>query len=284
MSSSQTDLLMKLAAQPMRHPPGLVEVLHYGYDLRYGQFRENVILYQEWFDLNSIAVNLDKNQFDFSLQLLTDRAWEAGSHSTLHLAHILWDQLPVTSKGEFLGGLACQLCEVLRPPNWVFSTSEKEAASFILNHVEGAKLTGQVAAEIACNAIRSDLPGILEQILLHSQFAPDAVVNRQHPLFCKDFSRHIATLSTRVLDVLLECAVRCLRPYAVDRLLKLGACPNIPCWNLERSFNEWFNLLSYAVDAAARDGESKMAASQIVDLLHLHGVDPMAFASPPDSL
>lgn len=282
MHASLNELLLALAAQPITGSPGLLGALHYGYALRYGKFCEKTVGDQEWRALDDLAAKLDSFQLIDALPSLKSRAWDAGSCSTLHLASKLWDQLPATSQGEFLAGLARHLCEVLRPPELIFTNREKEVANFISNQIAKASLTAQAAAEIACNALRADLPSIFEMVLTHRDFELGASVIRLNSSFVdKKFYDHVAQHATRTADVLLEAAVRCLRPEAVKRLLEIGACPNLPCWNLERSFDEWFNLLTFAIDAS-KDGEGKTRASQIVKFLQQYGADPLACASSAD--
>jgi hypothetical protein len=273
MSNSIHELLIALTALPQIRPPGLIEGMHYGFDLRCGGYRYSAHGADEWRGLDETEATLEARQLEQILPVLEARAWEAGSHLAVRLAIKLWPQLSSEAQAHFLGGVARHLSGPGRHQKSP-AQEENKLVDFMLAQVPSASLDAQAAAEIAANAIRAKQLSILEAVLAHPQFDPEAQVERiamedQNHRFAAQISQH----ARRSLDVLLECAVRCLRPAAAERLLRLGANPDLPCWNLERSFNEWFSLLSYALSALWTSKDSA-AAERLVDLVLEHGANP----------
>lgn len=264
--------LLALAALPEARPPGLIEAMHYGFALRYGIYRESPYGSWEWRTLNELGADLEERQLGEVLPVLAARAWEAGSHLSVRLAERLWPQLDDVVQGCFLAGAARHLSGP-RHPSASEASEENQLADFMHRHLPQARLDAQAAAEIAANAIRADQPALLSTVLAHPDFDRDASVDRLSAASNDRFKRQLSQHSIRTLDVLLEIAVRCLRTDAVERLLALGACPDLPCWNLERSYSEWFSLLSYAFQCLDQDKEAE-AAQRIFDLLLKNGADP----------
>jgi hypothetical protein len=273
MTESIHDPLSALAALPNDRPPGLLEEMHHGFGLRSGLYRESYHGGEAWCRLDELAAALETADLEEILPLLKARAWEAGSHLAVRLAQKLWPHLSSEARGWFLGGVARHLSG----PHWERGNPEMEEnrlAEFIAERIPSACFDAQSAAEIAANTIRANQPDLLAAVLEHQHFDPDAIVTRLNSTGGKNyFASQISQHATRSLDVLLECAVRCLQPDAVERLLKLGARPDLPCWNLERSYSEWFSLLSYALHAVSSTRKVE-AALRIFDLLLTYGADP----------
>ncbi len=262
MIASFHESLRALTEQPLERPPGLIESLHYGFALRYDGYRDGSARAEEWHTLDGMADELDKGQLDKVLSVMEHHAWAAGSNLSLDLAGKLWPRLSAGAQARFLAGAARHL-----PSR--DQKDEKKLADFILASLPLAQLDATSAAECAANAIRADCSDILTAVLEHSDFDPDAVVERLSDEY-KNFHEEISQLTTRILDVLLETTVRFKRAEAVELLLKAGASPNLPCWNLERGYNEWFSVLSYSIDSL----EHKELSERIADLLLKHGANP----------
>jgi hypothetical protein len=262
MAASFHELLRALIEQPVERPPGLMESLHYGFALRYDGYRRVGAGAKECRALEGMADDLDRSQLDMVLPVVERHAWAAGSNLCLNLAGKLWPRLSIGAQGRFLGGAARHLPLDDQP-------DEKNLADFMLASLPLAQLDPQSAAECAANAIRAVRSDILTAVLEHSDFDPDAVVERLSDEFQR-FHKEISQHAVRSLDVLLETAVRFKRAEAVELLLKAGASPNLPCWNLERSYSDWFSLLSYSIDSRA-EGEM---SDRIVDLLLRYGANP----------
>lgn len=269
-SSSFETFIRFLSAEGVSQPPGMIETMHYGFALRYGGFREPSVAEEEWASLNTFAPGLTDEQLQKLLPVLDERAWEAGSHEASALAERLWERLSPSAQGAFLAGLARHLYPA---PQSTDRPHEDRIERFIADRLPDASLTVHDAAEIAANAIRARKNVLLERVLGHPDFDSGGQISRARTLpdehhFKKEISQH----ATRVVDVLLEAAVRCLNADAVDRLLKLGANPNLPCWNLERSFSDWFSLMSFAL-YSIWSSEQAGAAKRIFHLLLDHGAD-----------
>jgi hypothetical protein len=272
MTPSFHESLISLASLPEVRPPGLLEDMHYGFDLRYGGYQHSPNGGEEWRSLEEMAAALETRQLEGILPVLEARAWEAGSHLAVRLALKFWPRLSNEAQGSFLGGVARHLSGPRRVKGRL--EEENKLADFMTERIPGAHLDAQASAEIAANAVRANEPGILSAVLDHPQFEPNAIIDRLTATGpANRFANQISLHATRTLDVLLECAVRCLQPNSAERLLKLGANPDLPCWNLERSYNEWFSLLSYALHSIWHS-EKTADAIRIFDLLLEHGANP----------
>lgn len=277
MTASFHESLLALTEQPVERAPGLIESLQYGFALRYDGYRLrggsaeawrftglrdfSGLSAEAWHTLDCIADDLDDSQLDKVLPVMEHHAWAAGSNLSLGLAGKLWSRLSAGARGRFLAGAARHL-----PSH--YEQDEKNLADFILTSLPLAELDAQSAAECGANAIRIDRSDILTAVLEHPDFDPDGAVERlsdEYERFHKEISQH----ATRVLDVLLEAAVRFKRAEAVELLLKAGASPNLPCWNLERNYNEWFSLLSYSINPRGYNESERIA-----NLLLEQGANP----------
>ncbi|MBX3288635.1 MAG: hypothetical protein KF855_04750 [Acidobacteria bacterium] len=263
-------------------PPGLIESLHYGFAFRYENYRRvgdygyGIFDWKQWHVPDENLEALDDDQLNEALPVMEKQAWAAGASFCLNLAAQLWPRLSVEAQGNFLGGAARHLSditEVTDPgPKNVWGPNEKQEremlrlADLVLSSLPSCRLNAQAAAEIAANSIKKDRLDILNIVMSHPDFDPDAGVERLHDDH-RGFDEQISKHTTRTLDILLETAVRCANPEAAELLLKAGANPNIPCWNLERSSNEWYSLLSYAISSSRGD-------ETIANLLLDHEADP----------
>lgn len=264
-------VLRSLADRPVCRPPGLLESLHYGYSRRYGRFQENLVGAEEWHTLNQLAGDLDDDQYCEVLPGLEKHAWEAGSHGSVTLARMLWPALSPAAKGHFLAGVA----RFFLNDNYLLAEADEAVLpGFIVENLPHVRLDSQAAAEIAANALRARNHRVFEAVMGHCDFDPEANVERLHPSgefehFREPLSQH----ATRTVDVLLEAAVRLFRLDAVEALLKAGACPDLPCWSLERSYNEWWSLLSYSL-CGGTSFTPPEARERMFELLLDHGADP----------
>lgn len=181
---------------------------------------------------------------------------------------MLWSRLSSPAKGQFLAGVARHLSRGRTPEG------ENPLVDFLADNVAAARFDAQAVAELAANAIRADWPHLLDALLAHPDFDGASTIDRLYP--DEDWNRfreQVSQHATRTLDVLLEAAVRCLRPAAAEKLLAAGASPDLPCWNLERSYNQWFSLLSYALHSISST-RAVEAATRIFNLLLERGADP----------
>lgn len=266
--SSLAEIIEALAAYRSQRPIGMIESMHYGFSLRnHGMFdREEQP--EPMLQLERLVGEIGNEWLPQITSLMEVQAWKAGKMQMRALPTRIWSDLTPSARAHYLAGLSYNLMSWLIPPDVNAALSEE-----ILQKLETAALDAECAAEIAANAIRSGCLDLLKAVLAHHNFDPNGQVCRDRGPFDQErFSQHLSVLSTRVLDVLLEAAVRCQKPEAASILLDLGASPDLPCWNLERSFNDWFSLLSFSLNGMNQtDGDAPTA---LVDLLLEHGADP----------
>jgi hypothetical protein len=93
----------------------------------------------------------------------------------------------------------------------------------ILRKLPDASLDAESAVEIAANAIQANRLDVLDAVLSHHDFRGDGYVPRinGYPEQMR-FERQLSQHSTRLLDVLLEAAVRCYQPWPFLRRLDDG--------------------------------------------------------------
>jgi len=169
--------------------------------------------------------------------LLEQRAWTVGSLHLMPLAERIWLRLYRVARGNFLAGLAGARLQ-----------DRGEAADWMHAHLPDCDFESASAAEVgACMAGAGQLD-LLRAILGRSDLPKKRVKRLTGSMHQHRFEREIRQISTRLLDVWLEAAIRSRRVGAVKLLLERGANPNIPCWLLERSYNESFGALSFAID------------------------------------
>lgn len=268
-----------LAKTPAKRPAGMVDWMHYGYALRYGGTRDFVAGEEELCLLEGNANLLDKELRARCLPLLEARAWTAGFLLLRRLPDLLWEEWSLESRGRYLAGLSKHMRGAAKPdaPNLVSGegapvSRKPDLTSEIRQRLSSVVLDAESAAEIGSNAINNNCLDVLTSILAHPSL-PDGPVPRVSGYQEQArFETQLNQLSTRLLDVLLEAAVRCQSPEAMRLLLEQGANPNIPCWNLERSFNDWFSALSFTIHELCQTGKNA-PIRRMIDLLLDHGAD-----------
>jgi hypothetical protein len=270
-----------LASTDTKRPQGMVDWMHYGFGLRCGGIGNFVKGEEEWLQLEEAADTLGSDMLLRVLPLLEVHAWTAGSLMVRRLPDLLWPQLPAVARGRYLAGLARHMSRTAHStpidvlngdqPSGDSSPTVFDVAAEILQELPGAELNTESAAEIGANAIRSNQFGVLDSVLNHHDYNGDGHVPRVngYPEQMR-FERQLSQHSTRLLDVLLEAAVRCCKPSAMRPLLERGASPDIPCWNLERSYSDWFSALSFAIHGL-REVEDDV--HEMIELLIKHGAN-----------
>lgn len=279
-----------LAATATKHPEGIVDWMHYGFALRYGGLSGFVEGQEEWQQLEKAADALGKETMIKVLPLLEARAWTTGTLLMCRLPSLLGPQLSTVARGRYLAGLSKHMRRAANPDaldilieDQLSGTPAPAAPVFdlvaeILRKLPDVSLDAESAAEIGANAIKANRLDVLNAVLSHHDFRGDGIVPRINGYPEQvGFQRQLSQHSTRLLDVLLEAAVRCHQPSAMRILLERGASPDIPCWNLERSYNDWFSALSFAINAL-RDVEDPAHVQEMIDLLLKHGANAQGLA------
>ncbi|RBP41518.1 hypothetical protein DES53_107351 [Roseimicrobium gellanilyticum] len=273
------ELLQDLAKATTERPEGIVDWMHYGFRLRCAGMWDPAVRYGTLDRLEELALSLSGNVMVQLTPLFEQRAWMAGRHGLCTLADLLWPRISPTAQGNFLAGAAHLLeGDALSVPindSSGIPSTEKEAealSTWIPRRLPTVRLEAPAAAEIGACAIIAKHNSLL-QCLLSRDDLPEGPVPRFSGY--RDqlrFEEQLSQQSTCVLDVLLEAAVRCVRSEAVQLLLERGANPNVPCWILERNFNEWHSALSYAIKEGREKHEEE--ADKIIGLLLSHGATP----------
>ncbi len=277
-----------LALTGTKRPQGIVDWMHYGFALRYGGLSDFVEGGEEWEQLEKTAGALGKETLIKVLPLLEVRAWTAGTLLMCRLPSLLGPELSAHARGRYLAGLSRHIRRAANPEaldiligvhlNGTSAPAVFDVVTEILRKLSDASLDAESAAEIAANAIQANRLDVLDAVLSHHDFRGDGFVPRingyRHQM---GFERQLSQHSTRLLDVLLEAAVRCYQPSAMRILLERGAAPDLPCWNLERSFSDWFSALSFSIHAL-RDVEDTADVQEMIELLIKHGANAQGLA------
>jgi hypothetical protein len=267
-----------LSATETKRPEGIVDWMHFGLAMRYGGIKDVVEGQEEWRQLEKRADGLTKETLNKILPLLERRAWAVGTLLMCRLPGLLSPQLFAVARGRYLGGLSRHIQRAEKPNSMDVAIGGFDVAAEVLRKLPDASLDAEAVAEIGANAIKANRLDVLDAVLSHHDFSGDGYVARINGYpdqvgFEKQLSQH----STRMLDVLLEAAVRCRCPSAMRVLLERGACPNIPCWRLERNSNKWFSALSFAIDAFGEANDDP-DIEEMIGLLLKHGANAQGLA------
>lgn len=262
-----------LAGTETKRPRGMVDWMHFGLAMRYGGIVDYMEGQEEWQQLEKRADMLTKETLVKVQPLFECRAWAVGSLQLWRLPRLLCPQLSAVARGRYLAGLSRRIQRTEEPNTIDISTEDFEVAGEILRNLPDASLDAESVAEIGANAIKANRLDVLNALLSHRDFSGDGFVARINGYSEQvGFEQHLSQHSTRVLDVLLEAAARCLCPSAMRILLETGACPNIPCWRLERNYNKWFSVLSFAIDSL-RETNDNPDVEEMIELLLKHGAN-----------
>lgn len=271
-----------LAETSTRRPVGMVGWMHYGYALRYGGIRDFVEGEDEWRQLDKGTQVLGKNILSRVVPLLEARAWTAGNLLLRQLPSVVWQDLTPVARGHYLAGLSTHMRRAANPDSIEFLIADQlsgtdspdlfDVTGELLQRLPTVSLDEEVAAEIGANAIHSGRLDVLRTILSRPDLPEGPVCRVGERRDTRRWEKQLSQHSTRVKDVLLEAAVRCHHAEAMRLLLDCGASPDIPCWNLERSYNQWFCALSFAIHAATE--HTTAVAQAMIDALLDHGADP----------
>ncbi|MEX1120078.1 MAG: ankyrin repeat domain-containing protein, partial [Terrimicrobiaceae bacterium] len=228
-------LLERIIITKPEVPRGWFRWLHHTFLSRYPT-TPNLKLVEEWCAVGKQAA-LDPNRIDGLVAINVEaHAWEIGWLGLGPLAEQCWDNLSPGAKGLLLAGF-----------------SNREGVSdWILARLPETQLTPEGTLEIACNAVwNSDSP-LFQAVMEKDQKILVQEVERfeppgEGPSKESRWSKEVARLSNRVVDMTLEACV--LRGWAKGArvALQFGAKADLSVWILERSFNEHHSALSYAI-------------------------------------
>lgn len=187
--------------------------------------------------------------------ILNRNAWAAGMRKMIATVGQHWQMLDREARGAFFAGLSEQ-------------ATDKKAMTMALEKLPEMDFSPETLCQLACNAAKYRYLKLLNALLVANKELLGATVNRSDctpSSGLMDDRETLDSLSNRVIDMILEAAIQFDRTDAMRIALHHGADPNIPIWQLERSYNRRYSILGYAIDT------DQMAA---VDLLLEYGADP----------
>jgi len=278
--------LTTLLDTPPLEPRGWFRWLHYHFLGRYAWGGDHELAEAEethdWLTLAGVGEGLDAEEEDLLLRVMQRHAWMAGrmvasaADSWRHLIRdakkkpeeetdeeraeldqwrrpwmwqctemvdltplgkFCWARLGPTEKGIFLAGFSGEAAN----ESWPGIKGSLEACAF---HPDSL-------CELACNAIRMKHQGTLHRLLKHADPAVLRAEIHRADAECypkTHYPEMLASLSHRVIDMILEAALVKKDAVAARVALQQGADPNLRVWRLERSYNEKHCALSYALD------------------------------------
>jgi|GEM_PF-1725982 hypothetical protein len=224
-------------------PRGWFRWLHNHYLGRYGNCHPDLVygdsFYDVWGKVSDKPEPLYKRAGTQEqwIEILNRNAWAAGMGGKLTFTvgnH--WRMLNSDARGAFFAGAS----------EFTPQISMKKA----LELLPLMSLTPESLCQLACNAIKHNKLDLLEALLAQYP-APMFEIKRFGAYDTPDAweSKELENLSSRVIDLILEAALIQNNTRAAQLALEHGADPNIPIWQLERSFNKKYSALGYSIDS-----------------------------------
>jgi hypothetical protein len=178
---------------------------------------------------------------DKIVAILNIHARTFGLLSETSIVEEFWERLDPSARGNFLAGLSTDLEE------------ENAARERIESRLADAELTPETTCELGVNAALRGWPAVLDFVLLRGD-ALNSDVPRIEPFGNPSrWEEYTKPLSNRVVDLILEAALRRRASDAVIKALQAGANPNLSIWCLERSYNKQYSALAYAIKEEATE-------------------------------
>ena len=205
------------------------------------------------------------------IPLVEKHAWLIGRLGLAPLAERIWPGLSRSARGNYLAGISNHM-------------SGDSAPAFTAKAAE-ADFSPAALCELAVNRLAQDqwqtVIGLLDNPTTLTGEIQRFVAFRSKVLNRK--YKAIDALSHRVVDILLEAALRLGKTEAVGDLLNRGASPNIGLWQVFSSCSHRYCALSYAIkndllpcvplllDAGATPDGNKFSGQGQPLLFALHG-------------
>jgi hypothetical protein len=233
-----SDQLRKLTDSEPVEPRGWFRWLHNHYLGRSGDRYVGLtfgdLFTDEWRELSDKPIPLHESIDNPELMkvFLNRHAWMAGMCLMVQTVGTYWQQLDMTARGNFFAGISER-------------DSSGQQFDRAVRNIPIMDFTPESLCQLACNAIKHNRIDLLE-LLLSSKVDLTTNIRRFDGINTWD-NEEIEQVSHRVVDMILEAALIRNSPDAVRLALKHGADPNIPVWQLERSFNEKHSALSYVI-------------------------------------
>jgi len=237
------ELQDRLAAAVPEIPRGEFRWIHHG-ELRR---RHRELKLRQAADLEnlSLGIELEPMRLDEpSIAQFERHAWEAGKLGLWDLAEKCWPRLGRLVRGRFFAG---------------YSTAERYRADskWLASQLSEANLSAESVLEMAYAAVERFTadPALLKAVLDHGKHCLQDTVERMEPADDVQWSRDgecglaadLAWASSRVIDMVLEAALKSDSLEGVMLALEHGANPNAGLLRVERSFREKHTSLSLAM-------------------------------------
>lgn len=174
-------------------------------------------------------------------------AWMLGTASLFKTYCHFFDDLDPLARGAFIAAA-------------IEVHFTEEIADFFVRHHQQMQFSPDSFCQIGCYSIRGTLLNDCWQKVFDALMETDQdlteEIKRQHytPVGPgRGDDDPLDHLSGRVIDIILEASIFCNSTPNVKQALILGADPNILIWQLERSFNEKHNALSFSLSQGYND-------------------------------
>ncbi len=266
MQSIPPDLLDTIGKTEPVNPMGWFRFLHNSFLGRYREMMHfEFPLANAWQEVAEIVADHDDPAPSELLEPSATHAWLIGRYNLLALADHIWSDLPQLARIKILAGASEHL-------------KDDGVADWILEKLEGIHIHDRDSAlELGCNAIYFSRDTLFEKTLTLSQEHLEQRIDRITPLGDEGerWREQLAPLADRLIDLWLEAAVRLRNHALIRRCVSHGADPNLPIWQLERSYNEKHSVLSYLLhEEISWDFSMGEPMWQLIDELLDAGADP----------
>jgi len=270
MNNNLNSVLTQLAVSAPFESRGSFRWLHNHYMWRYGMMHKESLVSGLNEELWSLLQDIPEPLYtrvenkDLLLDVVNIHAWTMGIKGFKDTVFACWDRMEPLSRASFLAAM-----------------SERGDADPYFNMLvtfgEQLEYSTDSFCQLACNAIYYNRLDTLEH--LFAQPVNFTATVRRFPAFdsSRDWeNQEIEKLCHRLIDMILESALIRNSPIAVKLALQHGADPNLPVFQLERSYNSKYSALGYVIDSEFMyDMESR---KEMVEILLDHGASAAGIA------
>lgn len=233
----------QLLASETIEPRGWFRWLHNHYLGRYGGCHPELVAGDAFYDVWGKVSDKPEPMYirigttEQWVEILNQNAWAAGMGGRLtYTVAKHWRMLRSEARSAFFAGLS-----ELHP--------DEASMQKVPELLPVMSLAPESLCQLACNAIRYNKPDLLKALLTKYP-SPTYAIKRFSAYDTPDAweTNELEKLSHRVIDLILEAALLWNNIAAAKLALEHGADPNIPIWQLERSYNKKYSALGYAID------------------------------------
>lgn len=271
------DLIEALGCEEKLEPVGWFRWMHHSYRPRMRSMLQRLGLpgipgSTRWPELagmvERVGPGIDPGPLSVLVRLAERDPWAFGRFGTTGLAELVWERMSPFGRGWIFAGRSE---EVSPEAEWDESVSRWMLETARQGHaVEFTPISGLQAA---ANAIHLGDEQLVGFVLSDVSSWGAGEVDRIEPDGRNSLIRwedQLGPVSRRAIDRCLEAAVRMGTVEAARCCLQAGADPNIAVWRLERSCNERYCALSYAISQSRNED----ARRELIEVLLDGGADP----------